>query len=373
MAGIYIHVPFCKQACTYCDFYFSTNLRSKEAYVKSLLSEIEIRQNYLETKKIDSIYFGGGTPSLLSDKDLESIFLKLNEFYSWDKLSEITLEVNPDDVKLENLKNWQKNGINRLSIGLQSFDNNELAWMNRTHTAEQSIGSVKLAQDVGFGNLSIDLIYGSKFQTKKSWEQTLETAVELNTQHVSAYNLTIESKTKLGTHFNRGLEPAIDEELSSIQFEKMSRYLTNGGFIHYEISNFGKEGFVAKHNTSYWQQKKYLGLGPSAHSFNGQSRQWNINNIHSYNKAIENQSSFFEIETLGVKEKFNEYVLTRLRTIWGCDAKKIKEEFGEDIYEHFIKSVSRQKQHFLVQESHYILNNNGRLRADGIAASLFLE
>lgn len=373
MAGIYIHIPFCKQACSYCDFYFSTNLRSKESFVKSLLLEIDLRYKYVETNKIDSIYFGGGTPSLLSNNELASIFLKLADYYVWDNHCEITLEANPDDITLGKLRSWRKIGINRLSIGLQSFNNEELSWMNRTHNAEQSLNSIKLAQDVGFDNLSIDLIYGSKFQSEKSWEQTLTTAIDLNTQHISAYNLTIELKTKLGTHFRKGKEPAIDEELSSAQFSKMSQYLTEAGFLHYEISNFGKEHYLAKHNTSYWQQKKYLGLGPSAHSFNGQSRQWNINNIHSYIKAIENQQSYFEIEELSKKEKYNEYVLTRLRTMWGCDVNEIKEAFGEDIYRHFITGVNKQLKDFIFQESNYILNNEGRLKADGIAASLFLE
>lgn len=372
MSGIYLHIPFCKQACTYCDFYFSTNLSAKEAVIAALLKEIELRTNYLQDKKMESIYFGGGSPSLLSRKDLEVIFEALARSFSWNENAEITLEANPDDITTNSLKEWKATGINRLSIGLQSFNDEELKWMNRAHTAAESLRSVKLAQDAGFGNITIDLIYGSKFQTLPSWEKTLEKAISLNTQHISSYNLTIENKTVLGIKYNKGQEPAISDELSSGQFLMMVEALNNAGFIHYEISNFGREGFFARHNSNYWLQQHYLGLGPSAHSFNGGSRQWNVKNNAQYVNALEKGKSFFEKEELSINDRYNEYVLTRLRTIWGCDAKEIEMQFGKELSDYFKKSI-KNKLHLLDERNGiYTLTETAKLMADGIASDLFI-
>ncbi len=373
MAGIYLHIPFCKQACTYCDFHFSTNQSTKGLFVKAITSELEQRRNYLKNNKLESIYFGGGTPSLLNKAELETIFETLKRYFVFDNSAEITIETNPDDISKENLFLWKSLNINRLSIGLQSFNDEELNWMNRAHNAAQSVSSVKMAQDAGFDNITIDLIYGSKFQDLKTWESTLLRTVSLNTQHISSYNLTIENKTVLGIQNAKGKEPAVNDELSSQQFLLMSDILNADGFVHYEISNFGKPGFFAKHNSNYWLQKEYLGVGPSAHSFNGTSRQWNVSNNNLYIKALEQNTSYFDKEELSVNDRYNEYVLTRLRTIWGCDANEIKALFGENIYSHFLKKAAEHKNYFEENNGIYVLSKEARLYADGIAADFFME
>jgi len=371
MSGIYIHIPFCRKACNYCDFYFSTNLQQQNKLITNIVKEIGLRNTYLAKKQLKSIYFGGGTPSLLTFNQLNLLFNTLVTYYNSDKTTEITLEANPDDITEENLKIWKDVGINRLSIGLQSFNEAELTWMNRAHTAQQSINCVKIAQDAGFNNISIDLVYGSKFQTEKGWEQTLQTAIELNTQHISTYNLTIEAKTVLGTLFNKGIEPAVSENLSTKQFLVLIEKLKAANFIQYEISNFGKENFFAIHNSNYWKGEEYLGLGPSAHSYNGTSRQWNVKNNSLYNTAIENETTFYEIEELTLKDKYNEYILTRLRTIWGCGIKEISENFGEKLLNHFLKKI-KLKHDFIVEKNGiFTLNKKGKLIADGIASDLF--
>jgi oxygen-independent coproporphyrinogen-3 oxidase len=341
--------------------------------IHSISKEIGQRFNYLKNNNLDSIYFGGGTPSLLSEQEFELIFDELKKHFVFDSKTEITIETNPDDISIDNLKIWKRLGINRLSIGLQSFIDEELVWMNRAHNAKQSIDSVLLAQDHGFDNITIDLIYGSKFQDLKTWEKTLKTAVDLNTQHISSYNLTIENKTTLGKKNSIGKEPSINDDLSSQQFLMISDFLTKANFIHYEISNFGKPGFFAKHNSNYWLQKEYLGVGPSAHSYNGSSRQWNLKNNNLYIKAIDQNLSYFEKEELSLKDRFNEYVLTRLRTIWGCDVEEIKLFFGEKLLEHFLKMVEQKKTDFEETKGIYILTNHARLYADGIASDFFME
>ncbi|MDO9001638.1 MAG: radical SAM family heme chaperone HemW [Bacteroidota bacterium] len=373
MSGLYIHIPFCKQACSYCDFHFSTNLSIKNEVVLNIIKEIELRHNYFKNKKLSTIYFGGGTPSLLNKSEFEAIFTAINKFFVYDSSIEITIETNPDDISAENLNLWKSIGINRLSIGLQSFNDEELKWMNRAHTAKDSVNSVLLAQEKGFNNITIDLIYGSKFQDLKTWENTLIQAVSLNTQHISSYNLTIENKTALGVNNLKGKEPSVSDDLSSQQFLLMTDFLKQSDFIHYEISNFGKAGFFAKHNSNYWLQKHYLGIGPSAHSFNGVSRQWNLKNNGLYSKAIENKTDFFEKEELSIKDRFNEYVLTRLRTIWGCDTEEIKLLFGETTLLHFLKIAEQKKADFEINNATYTLTNQARLYADGIAADFFLE
>lgn len=372
MAGIYLHVPFCRHACTYCDFHFSTNLNRLPELVETILTEIDIRHEYLDKKVLESIYFGGGTPSLLHRNHLQSIVDKLNQYYSWDPSAEITLEANPEDIDADSLNAWKQIGINRLSIGIQSFLEEELQWMNRKHTAIQSIDSVKMAQDAGFDNISIDLIYGSKFQNEASWRETLVKAIGLQTQHVSAYNLTIEEKTPLGLYHAKGKEPSVNEDLSSRQFEILRQELQGAGFLHYEISNFGKPGFFAVHNSNYWKGQAYLGLGPSAHSFNGASRQWNVKSNARYIQLVQERAPFFELEQLSDKDRFNEYVLTGLRTLWGCDLQVIQQQFGEAAAQHFETGIRRFTGFYEVNKTFFVLNEQGRLRADGIASALFL-
>ncbi|MBP8033069.1 MAG: radical SAM family heme chaperone HemW [Bacteroidia bacterium] len=374
MSGIYIHIPFCKQACHYCDFHFSTSLKNKEALVKSVLLEIDTRINYLPSKTIETIYFGGGTPSLLSEKETFQILEKIYKLYKVSNDAEITLECNPDDLSDEKLKELKRLEINRLSIGLQSFDEEELIWMNRAHTAKESESSVKRAQDRGFENITIDLIYGSKFSNLTNWKKTLDKAIALQVPHISSYNLTIEEKTKLGHDFKVKKEVAIDDEKSSEMFLEMIDRLEKNNFIHYEISNFGKEGFFSKHNSNYWKGEHYIGLGPSAHSFDGTSRQWNVSNNNLYIKHLEEKSeAYFEKEVLTETERFNEYILTSLRTIWGIDLNYLKANFNSD----FVKNFSMQIQEYikqgtvLVNNSTYTLTEKGKLLADKIASDLF--
>jgi oxygen-independent coproporphyrinogen III oxidase len=372
MSGIYLHIPFCRQACNYCDFYFSTDLRNKQPLVETILKEIEIRNTYLNDKHISSIYFGGGTPSLLTHQELSMIFDALQRYFSWDSNIEITLEVNPDDINADVLRSWLTLGINRLSIGLQSFNDDELKWMNRSHQAQQSISAVKMAQEVGFLNISIDLIYGSKFQDLLSWRETLQQALVLDIQHISAYNLTIENKTILGLKHQKGSEPAVDDSLSAEQFLMLIEVLENAGFVQYEISNFAKPDYFAVHNSNYWRQSKYLGLGPSAHSFNGSSRQWNVKNNSLYMRALNDGSDFFEKEVLSLKDQYNEYVLTRLRTLWGCDLKEMHHLFGEATCAHFSKMLNKIDEYLIEKDGVILLTKAGKLKADGIASSLFL-
>ena len=375
MSGIYIHIPFCKKACHYCDFHFSTSLQNKEALVKTILTEIDVRHDYLKDKNIQTIYFGGGTPSLLSEKETFLILEKIYKLYNVSKDAEITLECNPDDLSDDKLKELKRLEINRLSIGLQSFDEEELVWMNRAHTAKESEASVKRAQDRGFENITIDLIYGSKFSNLANWKKTLDNAIALDVKHISSYNLTIEEKTKLGHDYKVKKEIAIDEEKSSDMFIEMIDRLEKNNFIHYEISNFGKEGFFSSHNSNYWKGEHYLGLGPSAHSFDGLSRQWNVANNNVYIKKLSEKTyDFFEKEILTEKERFNEYVLTSLRTIWGIDLIYLKANFNSDYIKTFLNQVDIyiKQQHIVVKQDTYTLTEKGKLLADKIASELFM-
>jgi oxygen-independent coproporphyrinogen-3 oxidase len=337
-----------------------------------MVREINSRNKYLPVNEIDTVYFGGGTPSVLNVTELQKLLNAVHDNYRIKEKSEITLEANPDDINDIILKEWKDAGINRLSIGLQGFQNEELKWMNRAHNAEQALASVKRAQDRGFENITIDLIYGSKFQSLGNWEKTLQIALSLNTAHISSYNLTIENKTKLGHAFAKGNEPAVNDELSSRQFLMMVEMLEENGFIQYEISNFGKPGFFAQHNSNYWKGETYIGIGPSAHSFNGTTRQWNISNNNTYLKKLNAGEVYFEEEELSVNERYNEYVMTRLRTIWGCDTLEMKMLFGEELTSLFEKRIEHWKEFLHHQGTIYSLNLEGKLRADGIASDLFV-
>lgn len=375
MSGIYIHIPFCKQACNYCDFHFSTSLNNKASLVECIIAEIEQRKNYLSDKNIHTIYFGGGTPSLLSEKETFLILEKIFKTYNVSNDVEITLECNPDDLSELKLKELKRAEINRLSIGLQSFNEEELKWMNRAHAAKESEASVKRSQDKGFENITIDLIYGSKFSTLGNWKNTLNKAIELNVQHISSYNLTIEDKTKLGHDLKVKKEQAIDEEKSVELFLEMVDRLEKHKFIQYEISNFGKDGFFSQHNSNYWKGVHYIGFGPSAHSFDGVSRQWNIANNNVYIKHLsEKKDTYFEKETLTETERFNEYLLTTLRTIWGIDLNYLKQNFNSDFVSAFLKQVETyvKNETIILKDGSYVLTNSGKLLADRIASELFV-
>ena len=375
MSGIYIHIPFCKQACNYCDFHFSTSLKLKSSLIDSVLAEIDLRFSYLENKNIETIYFGGGTPSLLSEKELFLILEKLYKNYKISSNAEITLEANPDDLSIEKLKELKRLEINRLSIGLQSFNNEELIWMNRAHTATESEESVKRAQDKGFENISIDLIYGSKFSNLTNWKKTLDKAIALDVKHISSYNLTIEDKTKLGHDVKVKKEIAIDDEKSSELFLEMIDRLEKNNFIQYEISNFGKENYFSNHNSNYWKGIEYIGYGPSAHSFNGVSRQWNISNNSLYIKNVTDKNeAYFEKEILSESDQFNEYILTSLRTIWGIDVAILNSKFNSEILNSFNKKIEAYILTDMVtfNNNKYVLTSNGKLFADKIASELFV-
>lgn len=372
MPGLYFHIPFCRRACNYCDFHFSTKLADKARVLEAMHRELEERRTYLEQGHLDTIYFGGGTPSLLTEEELHGLLKLAARYFNWPVGAEISLEVNPDDVNPDSLASWRRAGINRLSMGLQSFDAQELAWMKRSHRAEQSIRAVQLAQEAGFNNISVDLIYGSKWQSEESWQKSLQTVLSLNVPHVSAYNLTIEPGTELGLKHRRKQEPEVDENLSATQFRLLRKSLMGQGFEHYEISNFARPGFASKHNRSYWRGEAYLGIGPSAHSFNTHSRQWNISNNPQYCKAIETGLPYFEREELSLQQRYNEYVMTGLRNAEGCDLNFIRAQFGAETETYFLQQVASQTQWLNVSNRRYTLNEEGLLLADALASDLFL-
>ena len=349
MAGVYIHIPFCKQLCSYCDFYFSVSLERKNEIMNALLLEMDLRKNEslsvqkpdVENKHYPTLYFGGGTPSVYSPEELKILADKAICLFLPDGVVEFTVEVNPDDLTPEYLKGLRNIGVNRLSIGIQSFIDRDLEWMKRRHTAKQAIESVKNAQKTGFDNISIDLIYGIPGMSLSEWEYNIHEALKLNVQHLSAYHLTIEPQTILGRQQKRGLIKPIDDELSEEQYNLLEKLTTDAGFTHYEISNFAKEGYVSKHNSSYWQQQPYIGIGPSAHSYNGNDlRKWNIANNKKYIDAITTGEVYYEEEHLSLYDLYNEFILTSLRTSKGLDAESgIKDKFGNKFHDYFIQQV----------------------------------
>ncbi|HWY38582.1 MAG TPA: radical SAM family heme chaperone HemW [Bacteroidia bacterium] len=371
MSGLYFHIPFCRKACTYCDFHFSTNLGNKKKLVDAVCDEIAARKEYLQDKNLRSVYFGGGTPSVLNFAELEKIFLAIHKNFTVVPNAEITLEMNPEDAAIDYLQGIKQAGINRLSIGLQSFNDDELKWMNRSHTAEQNITAVKNAQQTGIKNISIDLIYGSRFQTEKTWRDALQKTFELDVQHISAYNLTIEGKTKLNHLLQQKTEPEVDTELSAKLFDILMEETAKNSFEQYEISNFCRPGFMAVHNSNYWRGSPYLGIGPSAHSYNGTCRSFNVKSNAQYIQCVEEGKAHCEEEILSEIDKYNEYILTRLRTSWGCDLKEMKELFGEKYVSYFIERSGKHKQHISANKNSVTLTQQGRHFADAIASDLF--
>ncbi len=387
MAGIYIHIPFCKQACHYCDFHFSTSLKNKDAFLLALQKEIVLQKDYLsnpiikaeEPIEINTIYFGGGTPSILSQKELMNIFDSLHQHYTISGDAEITLEANPDDLTIAKIKELKNTPVNRLSIGIQSFYDEDLKMMNRAHNSKEALRVVKDSQDKGFENITIDLIYGIPTLSTKNWKQNLQTAFELNVKHISAYCLTIEPKTTLAHLVKEGKINNVDEQKSAEHFEIMLAEMRKNNFEQYEISNFCKDNCYSKHNSNYWLKKNYLGLGPSAHSYNGTSRQWNIANNALYIRSFEKdfdagKQSRFEEETLTTSQQYNEYILTTLRTMWGTDLKYIENVFGND----YLSSCLIEADKYILlgdirkENDKLFLNDKGKLIADKIASDLFV-
>lgn len=375
MPGIYIHVPFCKKACHYCNFHFSTQLQLKSDLVAAICKEAVLRKTFLQ-EAVDTIYFGGGTPSLLSGSELELLLNTLNEHYTIAPNAEITLEANPDDIDIDKLNDWHQAGINRLSIGIQSFFEEDLQWMNRAHNAQQAKHCIELAQTAGFYNLTIDLIYGTPGLTNERWKLNIETALTLGIPHLSCYALTVEPNTALDVMVRKGTKEEVDTDHQATHFNILTATLQNVGFEHYEISNFAKPGFRSKHNSSYWQGKPYLGLGPSAHSFDGHvTRQWNISNNTLYINSLQQGIIPFESETLTTVQRINEYLMTGLRTIEGISLNFLEKNWGEERKQEVLKAAQLHiaQQNIQLQNQNIILTALGKFLADGIAADLFVE
>ena len=371
MSGIYIHIPFCKQACHYCDFHFSTSTKKKGQLVEMLGRELELRKNEIPGP-IQTIYFGGGTPSLLSSEELESIFQSIYQNFEVLDSAEVTLEANPDDLSEEVLKVLNDSPVNRLSIGVQSFFEADLKLMNRAHNAKEALESLKLAKRY-FENISIDLIYGIPGQSDEQWIENLEIALELDIPHISSYALTVEPKTALETFIKKGkIQPVTDEKFRN-HFEILVNKLTNAGFEHYEFSNYGKPGFHSENNMAYWLGKPYLGIGPSAHSYNGKTRSWNVANNSLYISALAENKIPQQQEVLSLTDSYNEYIMTRLRTKFGVNSEDIHRNFGKLYEQHFIVEVQVFLENGQIEkrDSEFHISEKGKFLSDGIAAELF--
>lgn len=368
MAGVYIHIPFCRQACHYCNFHFTTSLLYKPALVAAILQETELQKEYLKGESLSTIYIGGGTPSLCTKDELRSILAKLKESFIVEENAEVTLEVNPDDISSTQLISWKDIGITRLSIGVQSIFEEDLRWMNRAHTAKQALENVQLARKY-FDNITIDLIYGTPLLTDEKWKANVDFAVSMEIPHLSCYALTVEQKTPLEKMIRLKKTAPVESDGQSAQFLLLMKWLAAAGYEHYEISNFAKPGFRSKHNSSYWQGKKYLGLGPSAHSFNGQERQWNVSNNTTYINSLQQSVVPFEKEVLTETQRLNEYIMTALRTIEGIDLGL----FNNEQELQLIRGSKRYTDTNLMvyQDRKLVLTDEGKLLADGIAADLF--
>lgn len=375
MAGIYLHIPFCKKACHYCDFHFSTSAKYKDEMLNALRNEIKLRRQYLGNEKIETIYFGGGTPSVLNSEDIHALIGEITSTFDVYDHAEITLEANPDDLHAQKVKELRQTPVNRFSIGVQSFYEEDLKWMNRAHNSSEAESSVKRVQDAGFENITVDLIYGFPLLSNIKWEQNIQKLLELGIPHISSYSMTVEPKTALAMFIAKGKEKAMNENQSSEQFMTLINRLTEAGFEHYEISNFAKPGMYSKHNSNYWEGVNYLGIGPSAHSFNGESRQWNIANNHRYISEIQENKIPAELEFLTPENRINEYIMTSLRTSKGMDLDLIAEKFGTEYSNRIQKEleVFVEKDWLSINDKKVILNLEGKLFADLIASELFIS
>ncbi|NJN40886.1 MAG: radical SAM family heme chaperone HemW [Flammeovirgaceae bacterium] len=375
MAGLYIHIPFCKQACHYCDFHFSTNTQLMADLVKAIIEEIHLQKNYLNQEIIQTIYFGGGTPSLVPASQLHEILAMIQKQHTIADDVEITLEANPDDLTATNLSELKKLGVNRLSIGIQSWNTTLLTFMNRAHNAAQSQRAIDLAREAGFLNINLDLIYGVPGQTLNVLQNDLEVLIRNSPEHISTYSLTIESKTVFDHWRRKGKFAESTEESVARQYQLIMESLSQAGFLHYEISNFAKPGFESKHNSSYWSGSKYLGVGPSAHSYDGLSRQFNVLNNYTYVKSISEKTIPFEKEILSDKDHINEYIFTSLRTHRGCDFNKVQQKFNHDLLSQNRDYLLQLEKNQLVTFSDNLLKltNQGKLLADKITSDLFVS
>lgn len=374
MAGIYLHIPFCKKACHYCDFHFSTSAAYKDQMLSALRHEIMLRMQYLGKEKIETIYFGGGTPSVLSADEIQTLIGEITSMFEVSADAEITLEANPDDLNTQKVRELRQTPVNRFSIGVQSFFDEDLQWMNRAHNSKEAESSVKRVQDSGFENITVDLIYGFPLLTDIKWDQNIQTLIDFQIPHISSYSMTVESKTALASFIKKGKEQAMNESQSSAQFLTLIGRLTEAGFEHYEISNFSKPGMHSRHNSNYWEGVNYLGIGPSAHSFNGESRQWNIANNHRYMQEIQQGIIPAETEYLTTENRINEYIMTSLRTSKGLNINFIAERFGTDYSESIRKGIEKfsDKNWLEINDQKISLSLEGKLFADHIASELFI-
>ena len=372
MSGIYIHIPFCKQACHYCDFHFSTSMKKKEEMVMAIAKEIRMRKNEAVNERIETIYFGGGTPSVLTSSEIDFLIKEVYENYEVAENPEITLEANPDDLSEDRILELSRSKINRLSIGIQSFFEDDLQLMNRAHNSVEAIKCLEVATKY-FDNISIDLIYGVPAMSNEKWKQNIETALSFGILHISSYALTVEPKTALKKLIQTGKIAAPQDEVAQEHFAILVETLESSGFIHYELSNFGKENYFSRNNSAYWLGKKYIGIGPSAHSYDGVSRSWNVSNNALYLKSIKDNKLPNEIEILSITDRYNEYIMTGLRTIWGVSLDRIETEFGME----YLNYLNKQVRKFLEDDLVFIENNilkptaKGKFLSDGIASDLF--
>lgn len=371
--AVYIHIPFCKQACYYCNFYFSTSLKKKDELLNCLIKEIELRKDEIQIDFIETIYFGGGTPSILSTQEINRLIDAVYSNFNVVENPEITLEANPDDLSEEKIIELSKSKINRVSIGVQSFFEHDLKLMNRAHNADEAIKCLQIATQY-FSNISVDLIYGIPDCTNEQWKENIQTALSFGVPHISSYALTVEPETALESFIKKGIIKNVDDDKAEEQFVILTEELSKADFIHYELSNFGKEGFFSKNNSAYWLGKSYLGIGPAAHSFNGTQRSWNVQNNAIYIKKINQNELPIQRETLSVTDRYNEYLMTGLRTIWGVSLSKIEKDFGEN----YSKYLQMQAKKFVKQELLYIENDvlkttkKGKFLSDGLASDLFM-
>ncbi|MCE2613991.1 radical SAM family heme chaperone HemW [Flavobacteriaceae bacterium D16] len=372
MAGIYIHIPFCKQACHYCDFHFSTQLKKKKPFLDALICEMELRRDALGGTAVETLYFGGGTPSLLESEEIAGLIEQAKATFTFIKDPEITLEVNPDDVTQKKARAWAEVGVNRLSMGVQSFFEEDLKFMNRAHNAEEAQKALEWS-NAHFDNISVDLIYGYPLLTGEKWMKNLEIALSYKVPHISAYALTVEPKTALNTFIKKGKVAPPDEAQAAAHFRMLTDTMGNEGYVHYETSNFGKPGYFSRNNTAYWTGKPYLGLGPSAHSFFGDKRAWNVANNTKYIKSIQEGIVPVEYEELSKQDRYNEYIMTGLRTIWGVSPLEIEQRFGEPYKQYFLSKVAvyLNSGELMKKEEVVVATSSGKFLVDGIAADLF--
>jgi oxygen-independent coproporphyrinogen-3 oxidase len=372
MAGIYIHIPFCKRRCIYCDFFSTTQSEKKSAYVRALCRELEMRQDYVEGEEIETIYLGGGTPSQLTEEELKKIFASIYHIYKVKEDAEITLEANPDDLTPEYVAMLRQLPINRISMGIQTFQEETLKLLHRRHTATQAIEAFRRCREAGFRNISIDLMYGLPGETLETWKEDLRQAINLRPEHISAYHLIYEEDTALWRLREQHQVEEADEDLSVSLFETLIDRLTEAGYQHYEISNFCLSGMHSRHNSSYWTGKKYLGCGPSAHSFNGVSRQWNVASLEGYIKGVEEGELDYEVEELDLYTRYNDYVLTSIRTCWGMSLSKLRSEFGEELYRYCMRMAKPHEDQGVLENREGVLRltRKGIFVSDGIMSDL---